>query len=415
MTQLVAESLWFQEVGYLPVFLLRLTTQGLLWLGVTVVTIVYFRWNLKLAQRLKYPSPETDEVSNPFAKLSPRIRRSKPDSSPLSVLSLRLRLLLPLTLGLSALVGLLLTHYGQLAVSYWQQGNASVPNSISTFNLFTIWQAGQQISTQVWSSVFAIVAAIAVLIYPQVCLNAIAVILSTLLGFIAAQHWGTVLQHFKPTGFNATEPLFDRDIGFYIFNLPFIELLVLWLTGLTLYGFLAVTLTYLTSGNSLSEGRFLGFSPTQQRHLFGVSGGLIATIAFGYWLSCSELVYSPRGITFGASYTDVTVQLPIYIALGVTALTIALYLFWRCIFWRPKSKRRRWVGIGLAIYGVLAVAGIMIPEAVQSFAVQPNELVRERPYIERTIALTRQASITLRLRPSCHKDNSVKLTCETIL
>lgn len=372
-----AELLWFQEVGYLPVFLLRLTTQGLLWLGVTAVTIAYFRWNLKRANQLKHPSPQTDTLE-----------LRKP---PLSILPLRLRTLLPLTFGLSLLLALILIHYGQIAVQYWQIGEVNLPMPISMFNLFAIWQVGQQISTQVGYTSGAILAAIAVLVYPQFTLSAIAVVFSALLGFIAAQHWATVLQYLQPTAFNATEPLFNRDIGFYIFTLPFIELLVLWWIGLTLYGFIAVALTYLTSGHSLSEGRFLGFSPPQQRHLFGVSAGVIGTITIGYWLSCYELLYSRRGASFGASYTDVVAQLPAYIALGTTASVIALYLLGRCIFWQPQSKRRRWVGIGLVVYGVLAIAGIFIPELVQSVAVQPNELVRERPYIERTIALTRQA------------------------
>jgi hypothetical protein len=367
-----ADFLWFQEVGYLSVFLLRLTTQGLLWLGVTAGTIAYFRWNLKTAHRLKYLPLEITK-------------------NPLSVLPLRLRTLLPITFGMSVLLGLMLTHYGQIAVQHWQLEAASLPGAVSIFNLFAIWQVGQQISTEIWYSVFAIFSAIAVLVYPQFALNAIAVVLSLLLGFIVSQHWATFLQYLQPTAFNATEPLFNRDIGFYIFTLPFVELLVLWLIGLTLYGVLSVALTYLTSGNSLSEGRFPGFSPPQQRHLFGVSGGLIATIALGYWLSCYELLYSKRGVSFGASYTDVIAQLPAYITLATTALVIALYLFGRCIFWRPKSKRRRWVGIGLVVYSVFAIAGILIPEALQYLGVQPNELVRERPYIQRTIALTRQA------------------------
>jgi uncharacterized membrane protein (UPF0182 family) len=372
-----AELLWFQEVGYLPVFLLRLTTQGLLWLGVTTVTIAYFFWNLKRANQLKYPSPQADTLE--LGKKT------------LSILPLRLRTLLPLTFGLSLLLALMLIHYGQIAVQYWQIAEVSLPMSISMFNLFAIWQVGQQINTQVGYTGGAILAAIAVLVYPQFTLRAIAFVFAPLLGFIAAQHWATVLQYLHPTAFNATEPLFNRDIGFYIFTLPFIELLVLWGIGLTLYGFLAVALTYLTSGQSLSEGRFLGFSPPQQRHLFGIGGGVMATISVGYWLSCYELLYSNRGAAFGASYTEIIAQLPADITLGALASAIALYLLARCIFWQPQSKRRHWVGIGLVVYGMLAIAGILIPRFVQSVVVQPNELIRERPYIERTIALTRQA------------------------
>ncbi|NJR49880.1 MAG: UPF0182 family protein [Leptolyngbyaceae cyanobacterium CSU_1_3] len=395
--RLGAELFWFQEVGYLPVFLLRLTIQGLLWLVVTATTIAYFRWNLKTAHRLKY-SPllmDVAEKSNSFSKLTryatqPNTRNgSIPDA--LSILALRFRTLLPLTFGLSLFVGLMLIYYGQIAISYWQMGAASTPTSISIFNAVAVWQVGQQLSAQVWYLGLAIAAAIALLIYPQILLNAIALILSLLFGFIISQHWANVLQYVHPTAFNTTEPLFNQDIGFYIFTLPVGELLALWLIGLSLYGFISVCLTYLRSGNSLSEGWFPGFSPLQQRHLFGVSGFLMAAIAFGYWLSRYELLYSARGVTYGASYTDVNAQLPTYSVLGLTAITIAAYLLWRWVFWRPRSKRRRWVGVGLVIYAVFAALGLVVPEAVQYLIVQPNELVRERPYIERTIALTRQA------------------------
>lgn len=403
IARLGAGLLWFQEVGYLSVFLLRLGTQGCLGLVVTVLTLVYFRWNLKTANRLKYPplsekgtekvdvlpkSSRTAALARYPTLASPQ-HRSLADS--LSILALRLRTLLPLTFGLSLLVGLMLTHYGQIAIRYWQLDSASVPTSVSIFNGVAIWQIGQQLGVQVWYSVLAIVAAIAVLVYPQFLLNAIALVLSLLLGFLVSQHWATVLQYFQPTAFNAVDPLFSRDIGFYIFSLPFAELLVLWLIGLSLYGFVAVCLMYLTSGNSLSEGGFPGFSPIQQRHLFGVSGVFMMTVAFGYWLSRYELLYSNRGVVYGASYSDINAQLPAYIALGVTAFVLATYLLWRCVFWRPRSKRRRWVGIGLIVYAVFAVAGLIAPEAVQYLLVQPNELVRERPYIERAIALTRQA------------------------
>ncbi|MEP0919745.1 UPF0182 family protein [Leptolyngbya sp. DQ-M1] len=403
VARLGAEFLWFQEVNHLPVFLLRLTTQGVLWTIVTAVTIVYFRWNLKTANRLKYPSLsiEAEKQSDPrfkFTRTSASTRyplQSKPHNGfnpdPLAILALRFRTLIPLAFGLSLLVGLMFIHYAQIAIQYWQLEAASIPTSISIFNVVAIWQIGQQLSAQLWYIGLAIAAAIAVLVYPQFLLNAIALIFSLLLGFIASQQWANVLQYLHPSAFNATDPLFNRDIGFYIFTLPFGELLALWLIGLSLYGFISVCLTYLTSGDSLSEGWFRGFSPLQQRHLFGVSGLFMATIAFGYWLSRYELLYSARGVTYGAGYTDVNAQLPAYIVLGLTALIIAAYLLWRWMFWRPKSKRRRWVGIGLVIYGVFAAAGLVVPEVIQYLIVQPNELVRERPYLERTIALTRQA------------------------
>ena len=73
----------------------------------------------------------------------------------------------------------------------------------------------------------------------------------------------------------------------------------------------AIILLYLLSNNSLGEGKFPGFSLTQQRHLAALSGGFLFIVAFSYWLSRYELLYSSRGVAYGASYTDVTTQLPI--------------------------------------------------------------------------------------------------------
>ncbi|MEH2307793.1 UPF0182 family protein [Nostoc sp.] len=399
-----AEIFWFQEVGYLQVFLLRVMTRGVLWVAVAGVTAVYLLLNLGLAQRLKYSqSLKIEEVRREEAKLTSELTNflsphySRRDEirilTPQRFKKLRLRGLLPLTLILSLLIGMMLVHYGQIALSYWNSpvNQASLPIP-ALFRPETIWQLLRQIFSQVWYLGLIGGVAIAILIYPQFLLTAIAVILSPIFAFILFQHWPKVLQYFHPTPFNSTDPLFGRDISFYIFSLPLWELLELWLMGLCLYGFVAVTLTYLLSADSLSQGIFPGFSPQQQRHLFGMGGLLMLVVALSYWQSRYELVYSSRGVSYGASYTDVTAQLPAYTFLCVLAVAIAFYLLWRTFFWKPKSRYRSLVFYGLGIYLILVVAAdVVLPTVVQYLIVQPNELQREQPYIQRTIALTRQA------------------------
>ncbi|MEH1807184.1 UPF0182 family protein [Nostoc sp.] len=399
-----AEIFWFQEVGYLQVFLLRLVTRGVLWVVVAGVTAAYLLLNLALAQRLKYSqSLKIEEVRREEAELTSELtnflsphypRRSEtPILASQRLKKMRLRGLLPLTLVLSLLIGLMLAHYGQIAVSYWHspvnQGILPIP---ALFRPETIWQLLRQIFSQVSYLGLIVGVAIAILIYPQFLLTAIAILFSPIFGLILFQNWAKVLQYFHPTLFNSTEPLFGRDISFYVFSLPFWELLELWLMGLCLYGFVAVTLTYLLSADSLSQGIFPGFSPQQQRHLSGMGGLLMLVVAFSYWLSRYELVYSTRGVSYGASYTDVTAQLPAYTVLCFVAVAIATYLLWRTFFWKPKSQYRHLVFYGLGVYLVLVVAAdVVIPAVVQSLIVLPNELQREQPYIQRTIALTRQA------------------------
>jgi uncharacterized membrane protein (UPF0182 family) len=259
-----------------------------------------------------------------------------------------------------------------------------------------VWQGGSQLLSQAWWLAAAVGIAIALLTYPQLVLWAIAASFSLLFGWLLSKQWPIVLQYFHPTAFNTSDPLFGRDVGFYIFALPLWETLEQLLFGLFLFGFIAVGLTYLLAGNSLSQGQFWGFTAPQQRHLFGLGGGLMAVIALSFWLARYELLYSLRGVVFGASYTDATVQLPLYTGLSLLSLAIALYLlartaFWKSTFWQVKFLKQPWLPLGLSIFGILVVAGMIVPEVVQSVVVQPNELARERPFIERAIASTRQA------------------------
>jgi uncharacterized protein len=377
--RLGGEILWFQELGYLPMYLRRLGTQGILGVVVFTTTTVYLLWNLALAERLKSPNPPADRQQVSLSTRRP----------------LTLRWLLPLTLSLSLLAIAILVHYGRMAMS---QGYIDpnlptvVPPAPVLFRPELFWKLTAQILFNGWVTVGIIVVAIAILIYPRWFLRALAPILSMFIAWVLSRQWMRILPFFQATAFNSNDPLFGNDISLYVFSLPAIELLEFWLMGGCLAGFIAVLLTYLLAGDSLSQGRFGGFSPQQQRHLFGVGGMLMLVVGFSYGISCHELLYSPRGVSYGASYTDVMVQLPADGVLSFLALAIAGYCCWGAI-----SARRHLVGwkfiliaIGLAL--VLAIAtSTIIPMAVQSLLVQPNELARETPYIQRTIEMTRKA------------------------
>ncbi|GAX37031.1 UPF0182 family protein [Nodularia sp. NIES-3585] len=404
VSRLGAEIFWFQNVGYLQVFLLRIITKGGLWILVAGVTTTFLIGNLRLAQQLKYPdSLKIKEVRREEAAidsdlqnfLSPRYLRTDETQTPKSrTKPLRLVWLLPIALGLSLLVGLMLAHYGEIAVSYWHSPMIrTIPPVPPLFRAERIWQLmSVQIVSQGWYIALVAGIAIAIITYPGFFLNAIALAFSVLFAWVLSHNWARVLQYFSPTSFNASEPLFGLDISFYIFSLPFWELFELWLMGLFLYAFVAVSLTYLLCADSLSQGIFPGLSSQQQRHLYGLGGLFMLVVALSYWLSRYELVYSQRGVTYGASYTDVSAVLPAYTILCFFALVVAFYLLWRTFSWKPQSRYRQFIFYGLGLYLVLVVAAdFVVPNVVQYLIVQPNELQREQPYIERTIALTRQA------------------------
>jgi uncharacterized membrane protein (UPF0182 family) len=386
------EIFWYEEVNYLSVYLIRLFAKSAIAVIVFAISISYLLINFSLAQQLKYPYLSTKER----IQLSKRQWEKYPQRKTSHVFKpIRLSWLLPVVLSLALLIGLLLFHYGQIVYSYWDDTSelAHVTSLIPTrFRLETIWQLGNQLVARQWYLLAVAGGAIAILIYPNFWLRAIALILSLLISAILFEHWDKVLPYFHPTSFNASEAVFNKDISFYIFTLPVWELLELWLTGLTLYAFAAVGLAYLLSGDSLSQGSFPGFSREQLRHLCGLGGCLMLVVAFSFWLSRYELLYSTQGASYGASYTEANVQLPANTLLSFLALGIAIVLLGSAIFaWRSNFSRRL-LFYGSGFYLILIVGiGVILPTAVQYLVVQPNELEREQPYISRTIALTRQA------------------------
>ncbi|MFZ4727339.1 MAG: UPF0182 family protein [Pseudanabaena sp.] len=400
VARLGGEILWFQEMGYLPMYLLRLTWQIGLGSAVFAIALVYLFKNLQIAETLKYADLPSDaerkqSKTRKRASLNQQLHKQQAISSKYIPTSLRLRWLLPLVLGLSLLICLLIIHYGQVAIAQWQPSVVQPSIAPITPLLFRPELIGQltiQILRERLSAVVTISVAIALLVYPKILLKAIAFLMSAFTAWVLSRQWMRIIPYFQPTSFERTEPVFNQDISFYIFNFPTLEVVEFGLVGICLYGFIAVLLTYFLSGNSLSEGKFVGISHDQQRHLYGLGGVVMMVIGFSYWLNRYELLYSPRGVSYGASYTDNMVQLPVYTGLSILALAISIYLLLRWIRFHRQPVSRKPVVAALVLYLTMAIGlGEGLPIAVQSFIVQPNELAREQPYIQRTIALTREA------------------------
>ncbi|HEY9652348.1 MAG TPA: UPF0182 family protein [Coleofasciculaceae cyanobacterium] len=392
LSRLVAEIFWFQEVGYLSTFLKRLQTQFGLWVVVCSTSAGFLLSNLLLASRLKYPKSliKRQQLANSS--------RTADNGQQTTNSVLTLRSFLPLVLSLSILVGVMLLHYGKIAVSLWRP-DLSLPSITPPLPDAFSWVSFQSFFVLKEWTEFALhlgvigIVAIALVVNPQLWLSAISVALSLCFGLALSRQWGHVLQYVYPTPFSVQEPLFKQDISFYVFNLPVWHLLDFWLGGLCLFALVAVTLVYLLSGDSFSQGKFPGFSPIQLRHLYGLSTVVAVFTAFHYWLSRYQLLYSTRSIAYGAGYTDVNVQLSVNTGLSILAVAIAICLALRTIFWFQHFKTTgQELLAGLGLYLIIAVtAGVIAPLAIQRFVVQPNELARERPYIQRSIALTRQA------------------------
>ncbi len=211
------------------------------------------------------------------------------------------------------------------------------------------------------------------------------VLLSLIFGLVAQGNWEVVLRFFNGQPFGITDPVFHREIGFYVFSLPFLHLLRGWLLGALIVTLLGSAGVYLLS-YTVQRLRF-DFARPVLAHIGGLVIAILGLFAWGYWLGIWELVFSTRGVIFGASYADMHAKLPAqWILLAVVLIVIGLVLV---SVWQRKF---RWLLYGIGGWIVVAIiVGGIFPTVVQRFQVEPNELARERPYIEYNIQFTREA------------------------
>ena len=214
-----------------------------------------------------------------------------------------------------------------------------------------------------------------------------ALVLGIFGGLAAAAQWETVLQFVNAEPFQVTDPLFGKDIGFYVFRLPFFN--AVYASLMTLFGltFLLVLLTYLLyRGVQLTtHGPYV--AARARAHLLTLGALILVLKAGGYYLDTFGLLTSQRGIVFGASFTDINANLPVLHGLTLLALICAAVCIWQI----GRNGIRPILG-AIALLIVAHVVGLgLFPNVMQRLRVVPNELAAERPYIEQGIKFTRIA------------------------
>jgi hypothetical protein len=203
----------------------------------------------------------------------------------------------------------------------------------------------------------------------------------------ASDQWQKALLFLHPTRFAATDPIFGRDLGFYVFRLPFWQYIWQWLF-LSLLAALVVSAAvhYFDKAIRMLRG-IPAFAPHVKAHLSVILAALLFAKAWGYQLSAWGLLYSQRGRFFGATYADAHAHLLGYRVLIVTALVCGLVVL--------VNLRYRGLWLPLAGIGVLALFSVLMsgifPALVQRLQVLPNEFDREKPYIKYHVKFTRQA------------------------
>lgn len=204
---------------------------------------------------------------------------------------------------------------------------------------------------------------------------------------VAADNWLVVQQYLNKVPFNINDPIFNKDLGFYFFDLTFLKFVYSIIMTTLVLSTMAVGLIYILDASAdliFGDWKKLTFA---KAHIAVLIALIFALKSWGYRLSSYEILFSPGGLVFGATYSDVYALLLSYKALIVISLIVALVIIANIFI-----KRLNWILISIGAWVVIAlVLGGVYPSLVQKFIVQPNEFNREKPFIQYAIDFTRKA------------------------
>ncbi|MGI6711452.1 MAG: UPF0182 family protein [Bacillota bacterium] len=216
----------------------------------------------------------------------------------------------------------------------------------------------------------------------------ICILISFFLAFqTTGNGWMKLLEFTNSSIFGITEPVFHKDISFYVFKMPFYNFVLNSLFSSLLVIFLASLFLFSISGLIKIRGNiFRKGSIVFPQSIRKFSSGLICIlfILFGLKkiLSMYTILYSQTGYVYGASYTDIHVTIPLSIILAAMAFlcgSAALYYFF--------VNDHRFMIKSLIGYFIVSFLGIFAHSFVQ-YTVSNNEFIKEKPYIEQEIKFT---------------------------
>jgi hypothetical protein len=199
--------------------------------------------------------------------------------------------------------------------------------------------------------------------------------------------WDLILRFLYQVPHGQNDPLFDKDIGFYLFSLPVYVALMHWLFLLLILSTAMAGAIYLVRGDINPERFPWRLSRAAIAHGSALLGCFFAVKAWSYALDRYFLLYNDNGVVVGAGFTDIHVELPI-LWLLICLAAIAALLSWANL--RPRTWRLP-IAAAVLLFGGSFIFAEFVPGLYQRFLVKPSELQLEAPYIARNIALTREA------------------------
>jgi uncharacterized protein len=217
-----------------------------------------------------------------------------------------------------------------------------------------------------------------------------ALFFSFMLGTGLASRWRTLIQFWYRTPFGDVDPIFNRDIAYYVFTLPALQVALDWLSGLSFVALALVAVPiYVVRGDiGFRLGR-LRVERAAEWHLAVLAALWLVLAGIRTWLvGIPSLLFGTHGPLQGASWTDLHVRAPGLQVLGVLLMLAAVAMLWAA---RRGILARMAAIVVVGNVVLTALVNGVIPSIVQRIVVQPNELARESAQITHHIAATRRA------------------------
>lgn len=201
--------------------------------------------------------------------------------------------------------------------------------------------------------------------------------------------WLSAVYYFSGEPVGEVDPVFGRDVSFYLFELPFYQQILSSITSLVVFTLIVTLVIYIfrgiiTWGILKNGGWSKGYDAL--KHLNLLIGILLLIFALNAYLGRFGLLFSEGGAIFGAGHTDINATSPVYLILtiiGVLGFILTLINF--------KIGRFKYTLAAIGVFLLVFIGGNVYAYFLQSFIVSPNELSMERPYIENHLEMTRKA------------------------
>ena len=208
---------------------------------------------------------------------------------------------------------------------------------------------------------------------------------TVLAAMAGAGYWEEILLFRESMPANLADPLFGRDISFYLFRLPLYTIINHTLAVLIPVGMIITALNYALRGGATYVGGLLKVDGKVKVHLALLLSLWIANFSLKFYLDRYELLFGDNGILYGAAYTDIHARLPMLTLLVIISLVVAVATF---IGITRGSKYT--LSPPLVLFAIVYFLGYgLYPTLLQSFKVAPNEIVLEEPLIKHHIQYTR--------------------------